>query len=60
MDANRRPLLSGPEARRTLELLTALYKSAFTGRPVVRGSIVPGDPYYHALHGDGSPRRHPR
>ena len=60
MDANRRPLLSGPEARRTLELLTALYKSAFTGRPVVRGSIVPGDPYYHALHGDGSPRRHQR
>ena len=57
MDANRRPLLSGPEARRTLELLSSLYKSAFTGLPVVRGSIVPGDPYYHALHGDGTPRR---
>jgi hypothetical protein len=57
MDANRRPLLSGPEARRTLEFLTALYKSAFTGRPVARGSIVPGDPYSGSLHGDGSPRR---
>ena len=57
MDTNRRPLLSGPEARRTLEFLTALYKSAFTGRPVARGSIVPGDPYYGSLHGDGSPRR---
>jgi len=57
MDANRRPLLSGPEARRTLELLTSLYKSAFTGRPVARGSIVPGDPYYTSLHGDGTPRR---
>jgi predicted dehydrogenase len=57
MDANRRPLLSGPEARRTLELLTSLYKSAFTGQPVKRGSIVAGDPYYHALHGDGTPRR---
>ncbi len=57
MDANRRPLLSGPEARRTLELLTSLYKSAFTGQPVKRGSIVAGDPYYNSLHGDGTPRR---
>jgi len=57
MDANRRPLLSGPEARRTLELLTSLYKSAFTGQPVKRGSIVAGDPYYSSLHGDGTPRR---
>lgn len=57
MDANRRPLLSGPEARRTLEFLTALYKSAFTGCPVARGSIAPGDPYYDSLHGDGTPRR---
>ena len=57
LDANRRPLLSGPEARRTLELLTALYKSAFTGLPVKRGSITPEDPYYCALHGGGTPHR---
>lgn len=50
-DAGRRPLTSGDDARRTLELLTALYKSAFTGRPVARGSIRPGDPFYTALHG---------
>ena len=51
MDARRRPLTSGDDARRTLELLTALYKSAFTARPVTRGSIKPGDPFYTALHG---------
>ena len=51
LDASRRPLTSGADARRTLELLTAVYKSAFTGQPVMRGSIVPGDPFYSALHG---------
>jgi predicted dehydrogenase len=55
MDAGRRPMTSGGDARRTLELLTALYKSAFTGQPVTRGSIKPGDPYYAALHGGVSP-----
>ncbi len=60
MDANTRPLLSGPEARHTLELLTALYKSAFTGAPVARGSIKPDDPYYRAIHGGGTPRRFAR
>jgi predicted dehydrogenase len=57
MDARRRPLTSGPDARRTLELLTALYKSAFTGTPVVRGSIAPGDPFYTVLHGGRAPWR---
>lgn len=57
LDANRRPLTSGDDARRTLELLTALYKSAFTGRPVARGSIKPGDPFYTALHGGLAPLR---
>ena len=57
LDIGTRPLTSGDDARRTLDLLTALYKSAFTGRPVARGSILPGDPFYTALHGDGSPLR---
>jgi len=51
LDAGTRPLTSGPEARRTVDLLTAIYKSAFTGTPVRAGSIVPGDPFYSALHG---------
>jgi predicted dehydrogenase len=50
-DARTRPLTSGDDARRTLDLLASLYKSAFTGLPVARGSIRPGDPFYHAFHG---------
>jgi predicted dehydrogenase len=37
MERNRRPLTSGNEARRTLELLSAIYKSAFTGRRFAPG-----------------------
>ncbi|WP_062218045.1 Gfo/Idh/MocA family protein [Streptomyces sp. NBRC 109706] len=43
---------SGADARRTVEFAAALYKSAFTGRPVFAGEIGPGDPYYSAMHGD--------
>lgn len=57
LDAQRRPLTSGEESRKTLELLTAIYKSAFTGEIVRRGSIRPGDPFYAALHGNLAPRR---
>jgi predicted dehydrogenase len=56
-DTNRRPLTSGDEARRTVELLTAIYKSAFTGEVVEQGSIKPGDSFYTALHGNRAPRR---
>ncbi|GAA0896450.1 MULTISPECIES: Gfo/Idh/MocA family protein [Streptomyces violaceusniger group] len=55
LDAMRdgvRPPGSGQDARRTLEFIAALYKAAFTGRPVRAGEIVPGDPYYDAMHGD--------
>ena len=48
------PLTAGDEARRTIELLTAIYKSAFTGESVARGSIGPGDPFYTAFHGGRS------
>jgi predicted dehydrogenase len=52
MRTGTRPPGGGPDARRTLEFVAALYKSAFTGRPVMAGEIVPGDPYYAAMHGD--------
>ena len=51
MDKGERPLVSGDEVRRTFEFITALYKAAFTGRPVRRGEITPGDPFYRSLHG---------
>jgi predicted dehydrogenase len=57
MDASTIPLTSGHEARRTLEFLTAIYKSAFTGTTVLRGTIQPGDPFYAALNGGLAPKR---
>lgn len=49
--AGREHLTGGPHARQTLELLTAIYKSGFTGRPVSAGEIKAGDPFYASLHG---------
>ncbi|WP_432104821.1 Gfo/Idh/MocA family protein [Streptomyces sp. bgisy091] len=50
--AGRRPRSSGKDGRKSLELVAALYKSAFTGATVSAGEIVPGDPFYGALHGN--------
>ncbi len=47
-----RPPASGDDVRRTMEFLTALYKSALTGQTVTRGSITPGDPFYYAMNGN--------
>jgi predicted dehydrogenase len=51
MARNERPLTSGPEARRTIEFITSLYKSAMTGQPVQRGFIDEDDPFYHRMCG---------
>lgn len=42
---------SAADIRPTLEFLTALYKSARTGQPVARGSIVAGDVFYEHVSG---------
>ncbi|KXU38111.1 oxidoreductase [Cephaloticoccus primus] len=55
MDEGTCPITSGAEARRTIEFLSSLYKSAFTGKPVTRGNIQPGDPFYDALNGGAGP-----
>jgi predicted dehydrogenase len=55
MERGERPPLSGRQGRETLELVTALYRSAFTGLPVRRGDIGPDDPFYHHMHGEASP-----
>ncbi len=51
MDNNARPITSGQAARETIEFLTALYKSAFTGERVTSGSIGKGDPFYDKICG---------
>ncbi|GAA2081868.1 Gfo/Idh/MocA family protein [Actinomadura alba] len=52
LERGERPPTSGAGGRQTLEFVTGLYKSALTGRPVSRGELVPGDPFYRRLHGD--------
>lgn len=54
--ADEQPELTTEEARSTLEFLTALYKSSAVGRPVLRGEIVEGDPFYSALDAAGPER----
>lgn len=50
--AGERPYSSGADARRTLELVTGIYKAAITGRPVHRAELGPGDPYYRSFGGE--------
>jgi predicted dehydrogenase len=51
----RAPLTTGRERRRTMEFITALYKSAFTGSAVTPADIAPDDPFYNGFRGS-----HPR
>ncbi len=51
LDQGERPPVSGTEARRILEFIASLYKSAITGQTVKRGSITPDDPFYYAMNG---------
>ena len=53
MDRAERPAVSGPDGRRSLELITALYQSAITGQPVLRSELAPGNPFYDDLNGGG-------
>ncbi|NLP83207.1 Gfo/Idh/MocA family oxidoreductase [Microbacterium sp. CFH 90308] len=53
----RRPDVTAADARSTLELLTALYKSSATERSVARGEIAQGDPFYDALDAAGPSRK---
>lgn len=54
MRAGERPRSSGADGRTSLELIAALYKSAFTDTTVRAGEIGPGDPFHSAMHG-GAP-----
>lgn len=51
MDRRERPPVSGPESRRIVEFLSCFYKSAATGRPVKRGTLQAGDPFYQRIYG---------
>ncbi len=49
--SGRTPETSGVQAEATIDLISSLYKAALTGKPVARGSIKPGDPFYDSFHG---------
>lgn len=51
MQRGERPPVSGPDVRGTIEFLASLYKSGMEGKPVKRGEITPGDPFYHQMCG---------
>jgi predicted dehydrogenase len=53
LDAGTRPHTALEGVRPTLELLSAIYKSAFTGEVVRAGSILPGDRFHAAVNGGG-------
>ncbi|MCI3278786.1 Gfo/Idh/MocA family protein [Streptomyces cylindrosporus] len=52
MRKGERPRSSGADGRTSLELIAALYKSAFTDSTVRAGEIGPGDSFYTAMHGN--------
>lgn len=47
------PPITVADARGTLELAAAIYRSAFTGAPVKAGEIGAGDPFYTSMRGTG-------
>jgi predicted dehydrogenase len=57
LETGERPPVTIADARATMELVAAIYASAFTGSRVARGDIAPGSPYYHRMDGDRAPWR---
>jgi predicted dehydrogenase len=55
LDAGQEPPVRLTDARTTLELVAAIYKSSFSGRPVARGEIASDDPFAQRMDGTGAP-----
>lgn len=55
LDGRAAPPVTIEDARRTLELLAAIYASAFTGKRVRAGDIDPTSPFYQRMNGSGAP-----
>jgi predicted dehydrogenase len=55
LDGKSAPPVTVEDARRTLELLAAIYASAFTGQRVRAGDIDPTSPFYQRMDGTGAP-----
>lgn len=55
LEAGTEPPVTIVDVRVTMELVAAIYASAFTGRPVRRGEIGPESPFYARMEGTGAP-----
>jgi len=55
VEAGDAPPVTVPDARSTLELIAAIYASAFTGQRIARGEIGPVSPFYARMDGKGAP-----
>jgi predicted dehydrogenase len=53
-ERGERPPVSGAQSRLTMEFVTGLYASAFTGRPVTPADLTPDNPFYQHLNGGKS------
>ena len=51
MERGERPVASGADGRRVLELIAGMYTSALTGRTVRREELTPDHPFASAMHG---------
>ena len=55
LESGAEPPVSLADTRRTVELIAAIYQSAFTGTRVRRGELDSSSPFYHQMSGTGAP-----
>jgi predicted dehydrogenase len=55
LESGTPPPVSLSDTRLTVELIAAIYKSAFTGTRVRRGELTSDSPFYHHMSGTGAP-----
>jgi predicted dehydrogenase len=55
VEAGTPPPVTLADARLTLELVAAVYASAFTGARVARGELGPASPFWRRMDGPGAP-----
>jgi predicted dehydrogenase len=55
MESGAAPPVSLVDTRITVELIAAIYASAFTGARVRRGDLTPDSPFYQRMDGSGAP-----
>jgi predicted dehydrogenase len=55
LESGLAPPVSLVDTRMTVELIAAIYASAFTGARIRRGELGPDSPFYHRMDGSGAP-----